>query len=147
MAASIQYRKILLATDGSALAEAALHHAVALARLASAELTILYVVDAHLAFMTGILRQAALDELRADGQRALDAAGEVARGADLNHHVCRSEGRPGEAFIAEAERLGAYLIVVGSHGQSALTDILLGSVSQYVLHHARVPVCIVPSPR
>jgi nucleotide-binding universal stress UspA family protein len=147
MTDSIHYRKILLATDGSDLAEAALRHAVALARLASAELTILYVVDTHLAFMTGILRQEALEELRADGRRALAAAGDVARGAEIGHHVCRGEGRPGEAIIAEAERLGADLIVVGSHGQGAITDILLGSVSQYVLHHARVPVCIVPPPR
>jgi nucleotide-binding universal stress UspA family protein len=139
----VEYRRILLATDGSSQAEAATRHAVTLARLAGAELIILYVVDTHLAFRMGVLRQEALDELRAEGQRALTAAGELARQAGLSYHVGRGEGRPGEAIIAEAEREGADLIVVGSHGQGALTDLLLGSVSQYVVHHASVPVCIV----
>jgi nucleotide-binding universal stress UspA family protein len=141
------YANILLATDGSSLAEGAMRHAVALARLSGAALTILYVVDTHLAFMLGVLRQEAIDELREDGRRALASAGDAARQAGVEHHVCRGEGRPGEAIIAEVERTSVDLIVMGSHGQGALAGLLLGSVSQYVVHHANVPVCIVPPPR
>ena len=58
-----RYANILLATDGSSQADSAPRHAVALARLSGATLTILYVVDTHLAFTLGILRQEAINEL------------------------------------------------------------------------------------
>ena len=58
----------------------------------------------------------------------------------------RSSRRPGQVILHEAETLPADLIVIGSQGQGALGDLLLGSVSQYVLHHARVPVCVVRPP-
>ena len=50
-------------------------------------------------------------------------------------------------IVGEAERLGADLFVVGSHGQGALLDIILGSVSLYVVHHCHIPVCVVRPPR
>ena len=53
------------------------------------------------------------------------------------------EGRPGAAIPEAAGRLPADLVVLGSHGRGALTDLLLGSVSQDVIHHAAVPVCVV----
>lgn len=142
-----RYANILLATDGSSQADGATRHAVALARLSGATLTVLYVVDTHLAFTLGMLRQEAINELREDGRRALASAGDAARQAGVEHHVVRGEGRPGEAIIAEAKRTDADLIVMGSHGQGALTDLLLGSVSQHVVQHASVPVCIVPPSR
>lgn len=52
-------------------------------------------------------------------------------------------GHPKQAIIDEAERWGADLVVVGSHGQGALSRFLLGSVSQTVASHARCSVEIV----
>jgi nucleotide-binding universal stress UspA family protein len=57
------------------------------------------------------------------------------------------DGRPGQAVVHEAVRQRADLLVLGSHGQGGLADVLLGSVSMYVVHHAHVPVCIVRPPR
>ena len=146
MAEFPEYRKILLATDGSEQAGLAARHAVALARQAGATITALYVVDAHLAFGLGIHRDDALRELREDGERALAAVVELARGAGLDAEPELCEGRPGEEIVRVSERGGADLIVLGSDGQGAMEDILLGSVSQYVVHHAHVPVCVVRPP-
>jgi nucleotide-binding universal stress UspA family protein len=52
-------------------------------------------------------------------------------------------GAPGSAIIEESERWQADLIVVGSHGYSALTRFLLGSVSQAVVAHAKCSVEVV----
>jgi len=47
-------------------------------------------------------------------------------------------------ILDEAQRIGAELIVVGSHGHGKLHHLLLGSVSEHVLKHAPEPVLIVP---
>lgn len=52
-------------------------------------------------------------------------------------------GSPGPAIIEESERWRADLIVVGSHGYSALKRFLLGSVSQAVVSHAKCSVEVV----
>lgn len=53
-------------------------------------------------------------------------------------------GSPGEAICKAAERNGADFIVVGSRGLNAIRRTFLGSVSDYVAHHAHLPVSIVP---
>ncbi|MFI6760989.1 universal stress protein [Micromonospora sp. NPDC050417] len=53
-------------------------------------------------------------------------------------------GRPAPALV-ELSRY-AQLVVVGGHGRGALSGLLLGSVSQHVLHHAECPVAVVPHP-
>ncbi len=55
------------------------------------------------------------------------------------------QGATVETILRETTRLGADLIVLGSHGHGALRRALLGSVSEGVLHGARCPVVIVPS--
>jgi nucleotide-binding universal stress UspA family protein len=55
------------------------------------------------------------------------------------------QGSTVETILHEAARLGAELIVLGSHGHGALRRALLGSVSEGVLHRAACPVLIVPS--
>ena len=49
-----------------------------------------------------------------------------------------------EVIVAEADRIEAATIVVGSHGHSKLRKLLLGSVSEGVIRHSRRPVVIVP---
>jgi nucleotide-binding universal stress UspA family protein len=146
MAELPHYRTILLATDGSEQAVPAARHALALARQTGAALEVVYVVDSHLAFRLGVLKDEAVRELTRDGERALQAVSEQAREAGVETETHLVEGRPGEDIVRESEDLDADLIVIGSHGQGVLTDILLGSVSQYVVHHARVPVCVVRPP-
>jgi nucleotide-binding universal stress UspA family protein len=57
------------------------------------------------------------------------------------------EGHPKQVLLDEAEKWGADLIVVGSHGRRGLDRFLLGSVSQAVALHARCSVEIVRVPK
>ena len=58
--------------------------------------------------------------------------------------VIATDGKPGEAIVQKAEENGASLIVMGSRGLNAIRRTFTGSVSDYVLHHANIPVLVVP---
>lgn len=61
--------------------------------------------------------------------------------------ICRpGPERPGEFVVEVARREDARLIVMGSRGMGKLRRTIMGSVSDYVLHHAHLPVCVVPPP-
>jgi nucleotide-binding universal stress UspA family protein len=49
-----------------------------------------------------------------------------------------------ETTLAEAERLGAGLIVVGTHGHAAVYDVLIGSYSAGIIRKSELPVLVVP---
>ncbi|KAJ1554836.1 hypothetical protein HK096_001169 [Nowakowskiella sp. JEL0078] len=52
-------------------------------------------------------------------------------------------GSPGPLIVSKAQILNSTMIVVGSHGKGTLSEIFLGSVSAYCLHHAKRPVIVV----
>jgi nucleotide-binding universal stress UspA family protein len=53
-------------------------------------------------------------------------------------------GDPGPLIVAKAKECGASAIVMGSRGQGKIRRTVLGSVSDYILHHSDVPVLISP---
>ena len=50
--------------------------------------------------------------------------------------------KPGQAIVAELERLKAIMVVMGTRGLGKLRRTILGSVSDYVVHHAHCPVIV-----
>ncbi|GAB4283588.1 MAG: universal stress protein [Deferrisomatales bacterium] len=72
-------------------------------------------------------------------EEELGAAGCADRVAEI---VVR-EGRPSQVILEEAQRLGADLIVMGSHGHTAVTEVLLGTTAHRVMQRAQVPVLLV----
>lgn len=75
---------------------------------------------------------------RAVAQLAEDAS----RGHDVVITSEAVEGHPAEALLLTAE--DAAILVVGSRGHGGFAGVLLGSVSQHVVAHARCPVVVVP---
>ncbi len=75
------------------------------------------------------------DKLLAQAKDRLDASIE----AEYKYEV----GYPPEMILAAAEKSGADTIVMGSRGLSGIKELLLGSVSNHVVHYAKVPVVIV----
>ena len=53
------------------------------------------------------------------------------------------EGEAGQAICDEAKELGVDIVVVGSHDKGPIARALLGSVSDYVVHHSPCPVLVV----
>jgi nucleotide-binding universal stress UspA family protein len=135
---------IVVGIDGSNHAEAALELAAEEALLRDARLVIVYAWDTPSATADpAIALVPEMEGLDPDAESIVQAA--VARVAKLQPQVaCQGkaiEGQPAQVLLGEAE--GADMIVVGSRGRGGFTGLLLGSVSQQVVHHAPCPVLVV----
>jgi nucleotide-binding universal stress UspA family protein len=149
---------ILLAYDGSDHAKEAIRRAAALmlGRRAvvlsvwqSLGALLLYGDTGTMPVALADARQELDEEDRRNGERIAAEGAELARAAGLDAAPEAVEGpaRVWPKLIEAAQRHGAAPIVVGARGLSGVKSALLGSVSQGVLHHAHVPVLVVPPAR
>lgn len=123
-------REILVATDFSISGAAAVEAAVAYARALGARLHLLHVDTAPGARDVGaLLREAA------------------ARAGDVPVTVATTGGDPAQEILRYARRHAIDLVVVGTHGRTGVTRVLLGSVAERVVRGAACPVLVVPLPR
>jgi nucleotide-binding universal stress UspA family protein len=136
---------ILAPVDFSAATDAVLTAAVYLARLSPSRIVLVHafqpppIVDPF----ANVVGQAAADaeyESRTKLERLA---------ADLEYDGVKAEtqllfGPPGATVVAEAGRLGAHWIVLGSQGHGALRHLLVGSTTVHVLKHAACPVLVIP---
>ena len=75
-------------------------------------------------------------EMLAPSRKALDAAG-------VNYTVHTLVGSIAESIIAHAKRSGSDMIYMGTRGMTALSNMVLGSVTTRVLHLAHIPVVLI----
>ena len=144
------YKRILVATDGSALSKKAVVDAIGLAATCGAELIALKVVPRYpQAYFEGSIPLNAKDVARIEAQWAEEAQAAVdavtklatAKGVKAKGVVSRSD-IVSDAIIAAAKKQKAELVVMASHGRKGIKRILLGSETQHVLTHSTVPVLV-----
>lgn len=149
---------ILVATDGSEGSLAAAAHAGDLARALNAQVTVLYVLSDELVMphawgpssfpdtapfgSMNVEEIRSLLEDRVNANELPNTAKELGE-LDKAPELVAAWGHPAQEICRYAEEEGADLIVVGSHGRSALGRAFLGSVSHGVVNHAHCPVTIV----
>ncbi|MFD1589361.1 universal stress protein [Halorientalis brevis] len=125
-------REVLLPTDGSPLSQAALEHAIA--TFPDGNITLLYVVDARFTTPDD-------DELRPE--RQFPELLEIADRHDVEVATEIRVGHPAREIVTVSEETDVDEIMMGSHGRSGTSRILLGSIAERVLRRAPVPVTIV----
>jgi nucleotide-binding universal stress UspA family protein len=142
---SIFPTKVLLATDGSKEAELAAQSALGLARQTGSELHVVHVLALPIdtqdpsSFQPEVRRQLE----KRTRERLEEIVGMIeAQGGELAGSYLRV-GRPDAEIIAQAEEMGAGLIVMGSRGLGPIRRALTGSVSDSVVRHAHCPVMVV----
>ena len=57
-----------------------------------------------------------------------------------------SEGDPARTIVDTARQVAPVIIVIGNHGRTGLSRLLMGSVAEYVVRHAPCPVLTVKNP-
>ncbi|WP_454739776.1 universal stress protein [Cupriavidus necator] len=142
------FKHLLLAVDGSSLAEAAFHKALVLAREMNARATAVRVcphfhVLTHQADMLTDTREEYIKAASEEATRYLHGIAQEAGAAgvpcDTTYVV---NDHPYEAIIKTAEDKGCDLIVMASHGRRGIQGLLLGSETLKVLTHSKIPVLV-----
>ncbi len=144
--------KILVPTDGSKTAQKAGRYAVDLAKQLNASIIVLSVFDRSStrgwASYDSIAAPQVLESIESYLQEAAKKHGEAVKKLCDKHGIqsktILTTGHPVEDIVKEARRSKADLIVMGSHGRSALAAAVLGSVAYGVIHRdIKTPVLVV----
>ena len=146
------YKHILIATDGSALANQAVEHGLALAKQDKARVTVITVTELWSATdIAHEVRQGRPDPIgryeeveAAAAKKILDRAAQRATAHGLSCDLVHVKGQhPAEGIIVTANDKGCDLIVMASHGRRGVSRLMLGSKAYEVLSHCKVPALIV----
>ncbi len=142
------YANILLATDGSELADKAVQHGIALAKVTGAKVTAVTVLppfhvlttDAQMIENTPAQYKA---RMREHAEKTLGAAAAAAQAAGVACDTVQVEHEhPYQAIIDTAESKDCDLIVVASHSRHGVSALVLGSETVKVLTHCKIPVLV-----
>lgn len=146
------YKHILIATDGSELAGRALEQGISLARALGSKVTIVTVTEPTAVIGGGYAALGGIGydpipDLVAAGKKVATDVLEAATATAATEGVAAetvlvTDSFAAEGIVAAAETAGADLIVMGSHGRRGLGRLLLGSQTNNVLVHSKVPVLV-----
>lgn len=138
------FNKIVWATDGSAGADHALGYARDLARAHGAELVVVHGEEMSAARSSiGYTRRVDEEDLEAKIQRQV--AEITGGGIPVSVKVIGGHAHPATLIAEVAEDVGADLVVVGTRGHTPLAGLMLGSVTDRLLHILHCPVLAVPA--
>ena len=140
------YKKILFPTDFSDVATKAVMYIRQLKGAGAQEVILLHVIDENELL---ILSKAPdqypkiMEELKKDvaGGMAAVAAELESEGFKVKPEV--KTGNPFKLIMETAEKEKVSIIVLGSHGKSNIAELLMGSVSENVIRHAKVPLLVI----
>ncbi|MCO5382213.1 MAG: universal stress protein [Methanosarcina barkeri] len=139
-------RRILIATDGSETANEAAAFGMEMVGCSGAKIYAIYVIDTtpyRSVSLDKIWSKETLDEFERAGHEATSYVERIgkAAGVEVESRVLR--GHPVEKIINFAEDNNVDMIIIGSLGKGGYERFVLGSVSEKVVSHAKVPVLVV----
>lgn len=154
------FHKILVAIDTSEIGKQVFDTAMTLAKATGASLMLLHVLSSeeegspYLPIIFSGMGYAGGDKIietyreeweafAKQGLKLLESRQQEATLAGITTEVTQRSGSPGKTICEFAQTWQADTIVIGRRGHSGMSELLLGSVSNYVLHHATCLVLIV----
>ena len=141
------YKRILIATDGSDKSMKAAEEGMELAKALGAQVIALNVINevviASAVRQLGSDRKEVEERLKVAGEKAVDNIKAMGAKMGVNVDAIVTIGAPANTVIDMAGAEQADLIIMGSHGESGASKLLIGSVVQKVLYWATIPVLVV----
>ncbi|MHB1698708.1 MAG: universal stress protein [Acidobacteriaceae bacterium] len=141
----MSFKRVLIAIDESAFAARAADAGMELARSLGAEMAFVSVVDPAIALAapdSGLSADQWIAMAQRDAKELLVAFRERAAAKPPALEFLET-GKPAARIIEVARIWPADVIVIGTHGGGMVSNMLLGSVAQAVLHHSPCPVLVV----
>lgn len=148
------YKHLVVAVDGSDTSLNALKHAAELARGNDAQLTLVHVANPaeYMALAPEFLQHDSYEAAAvAQGNEVLDAAEQNARAlgvSAINKHLLvanKGAREMAQELVDYADKNGAGLLVLGTHGRSGLMHLLMGSFAETVMRQSHLPLLIIRS--
>jgi nucleotide-binding universal stress UspA family protein len=147
------YKKILAPIDGSPISNLGLNEAIKLAKDQGAKLRLFHLVDEYIAVSSpdGVAfsnTDDLLESLRQGGKKIIEKAEALARRNGLTPESVMLEsfgGRAADFIVQQANKWGADLIVLGTHGRRGVKRLVMGSDAEQVVRTTPVPVLLVRS--
>ena len=139
-------KKILIPVDGSDYMKNEISWACEFAKTFKADVTIFHVVAMPVSSDIGGI-PAASRQLEEAGTKILEEAKQMAESCDVSPkaEMDFSVGNPGIRIVKKAENEGMDLIIIGAKGKNRFREILMGSVANTVINHAKCLVLVVHS--
>lgn len=142
----MEIKKILCPTDFSEVAKKAFEYAVFLASSQRAELVLLHVVDQLHGFenyeVLVLSPQEISERMEKQAYENMGSLVDQIKGA-IEIETTVEHGKSSVQIIEKAREVKADIIVMGSHGRTGLSHVLIGSVAEAVVRHASCPVLVV----
>ena len=150
----MNYRHILLATDGSDASKPALQEAIRLTHNQRAHLKVIFVVDESFVYHggPGYDYLSYLSACREEGQSILnETAKDIKQQSSISFETALLElkpfqGRIADVIIEEAQEWKADILIIGTHGRRGFNHLLMGSVAENIIRIATIPVLLVRDP-
>jgi nucleotide-binding universal stress UspA family protein len=138
----IMYGRILIPTDGSEYSKVATAHGLALAKMAGSEVTALFVIDdgSYLSLNVPIVSNLA-QVLEDEGNKALAYIKNEGEKIKVKVKTLIERGPAAQVIVKDTKDFD--LVVMGTHGRSGFSKLVMGSVAEKVVKLSECPVLIV----
>jgi len=136
------FSNILIAVDGSESASKAFHRSVYLAEKCNSKLDLVHVVQCEVGGDSANTFDM-IEELKDKAMKMLEEYRAEAAKNNVPIQIAIMQGDPAKVIIELAKAKSYDLIIMGTRGRSSFKELLIGSVSQKVMHHASCPVMVV----
>lgn len=144
---SKNYKKVMIATDGSELGKKAIEYGVEIAKLSGAELYAVYVIASGgysvIPPRDAGWEKAMKEHLKTEGNEATSFVDEAGKDAGVETESVILEGNPADEIVKFAEEKDIDLVVLGTLGRTGINRFLLGSVAEKVVRNSKKAVLVV----
>jgi universal stress protein A len=137
--------KIIITTDLGKGKDIVIKEGLILAKKMQADVELLVIINKNLDYMPADIGMNFTDQWEARKYMAKKELEEIiVPYPNVNIKIVVFVGDPPNSIIERAIEIKASIIVIGTHGRTGLSHLLMGSTSEYIIRHSPIPVLVIP---